>query len=675
MLRAVAWKRRRRGGRDPRWWPLLLLLATVVLLPTACMLWMMIHAIDNERMAVRQALAELGRGQLLRLQAQWHRHWTSLAKRLTEEAAAHEKPSAAFAAIVRAELADSVVVVDGRRPAYPTLPSAAGSATHSADWSRAENLEYVARKPQEAADAYASLAQNAKQADVAARATLAQARCLVRAGRRDQAIALLADQFRARRWTQATDADGRWIVADAELRAMELIDDPTDARWQAIAARLVDRLADYSDPRMSSSQRRFLAQSLASKNGVQPMLAGAGWSLELQAAEQWGTAALESGTKFSDKPVLLPTGVRGLWQFAPEVFVPSQGPGSRRVVALYRTESILEAMRQFVAAESPLAGVDVELLPPEKTNDLARFFYAVPADPCMPDWHLGIQWNDDRLNGDAARSKIVAYVLAGSLAVSAASVLAFWVALSFRRQIQATRLKNDLVAAVSHELKTPLASIRLLVDTLLADDDSDPQRLQDYLELISKENLRLGRVIDNFLTFSRMERNKHAFTLGQLAPADVVAAAVDAAGERFHQDSCRLEVQVEPDLPSIAADADAMTTALVNLLDNAYKYTGDDKQIALRARTDGDWVFFDVTDNGIGLRRAACRRVFERFYQVDRKLSRARGGCGLGLSIVEFIVREHGGRVGVRSRLGQGSVFTVAIPRCGNPNEEETRTS
>ena len=184
------------------------------------------------------------------------------------------------------------------------------------------------------------------------------------------------------------------------------------------------------------------------------------------------------------------------------------------------------------------------------------------------------------------------------------------------------------------------------------------------MELIAKENTRLGRVIDNFLAFSRMERNRHAFTPGQVAPADVVAAAVDAAGDRFRQDGCRLEVHAEPDLPPIMADADAMTTALVNLLDNAYKYTDGDKQISLRAHTDGSWVYFDVTDNGIGLSRAACRRVFERFYQVDRELSRSRGGCGLGLSIVEFIAREHGGQVSVRSQPGKGSTFTIAIPCC-----------
>jgi len=160
-----------------------------------------------------------------------------------------------------------------------------------------------------------------------------------------------------------------------------------------------------------------------------------------------------------------------------------------------------------------------------------------------------------------------------------------------------------------------------------------------------------------------MERNKHAFDFREIGPASIVAAAADAVGERYEQAGCRLEVQVEPGLPLVSADPDAMTTALVNLLDNACKYTTDDKQIALRAYADDGRVSFDVTDNGIGLSRAACKRVFERFYQVDRELSRSRGGCGLGLSIVEFIVQGHGGSVNVRSQPGQGSTFAIALPR------------
>jgi signal transduction histidine kinase len=159
-----------------------------------------------------------------------------------------------------------------------------------------------------------------------------------------------------------------------------------------------------------------------------------------------------------------------------------------------------------------------------------------------------------------------------------------------------------------------------------------------------------------------MERNKHAFEMKEISPHTIVDEVKDAISERFSEPECKFAVEVAASLPVIAADTDAMVTAVLNLLDNAYKYTNDPKSIALRAYGENGKVCFEVEDNGIGLSRRACRKVFERFYQVDRRLSRSAGGCGLGLSIVQFIVTAHGGKVVVDSQLGRGSRFRIMIP-------------
>jgi signal transduction histidine kinase len=224
------------------------------------------------------------------------------------------------------------------------------------------------------------------------------------------------------------------------------------------------------------------------------------------------------------------------------------------------------------------------------------------------------------------------------------------------------RLKNDLAATVSHELKTPLSSMRVLVETLLDSAEWDEQRTREYLRLISQENERLGRVIGNFLTFSRMERRKYAFQFSPLPPRQIVQAAVESMRGRLEAPGCQLELQVEDNLPSVLADADALTAALANLLENACKYSDEIKHIVVGARARNGGVIFWVRDNGIGIASRERRKIFQPFYQVDQRLSRKGSGCGLGLSIVQFIMAAHRGSVSVESQPGGGSTFSISLP-------------
>jgi signal transduction histidine kinase len=190
----------------------------------------------------------------------------------------------------------------------------------------------------------------------------------------------------------------------------------------------------------------------------------------------------------------------------------------------------------------------------------------------------------------------------------------------------------------------------------------DQQQAGEYLQLTSKENERLSRLIDNFLTFSRMERNKQVFQMTRSSPAAIARAASEAVKTKFSEDRCQFEITICVDLPDVLADRDAMVTVLVNLLDNAYKYSYDDKQIELRVFTENGQVCFCVSDNGTGMSRRSTKKIFKRFYQVDRSLSRRSRGCGLGLSIAKFIVDAHRGSISIDSKPGEGSTFTVKLP-------------
>ena len=289
-------------------------------------------------------------------------------------------------------------------------------------------------------------------------------------------------------------------------------------------------------------------------------------------------------------------------------------------------------------------------------------FLKAPLGEFFSGWNVEIHFSDvDIFEKTAARQKVV-YIWAGLLAIAVMAAAGLLAARVVGKQIKTNKLKNDFIATVSHELKTPLASMRVLVDTLLEGSYRNQQQVTEYLELVSKENERLTGLIDNFLTFSRMERNKQAFAMARTSPAAIARDAAEAVKTKFSKGQCSFEVDIRDDLPDVKADRDAMVTVLVNLLDNAYKYSYDDKQIKLSVFSEDGSVCFSVSDNGAGMSRRSVKKIFKRFYQVDRSLARHAEGCGLGLSIAKFIVDAHKGSITVGSKPDEGSIFTVKLP-------------
>jgi len=288
-------------------------------------------------------------------------------------------------------------------------------------------------------------------------------------------------------------------------------------------------------------------------------------------------------------------------------------------------------------------------------------FLKAPLGRYFPGWQVEIHFRDVDIFEQTANRQKVMYIWAGLLAIAVMVAAGLLAARVVGKQIKTNKLKNDFIATVSHELKTPLASMRVLVDTLLEGSYRNQQQVTEYLELVSKENERLTGLIDNFLTFSRMERNKQAFAMARTNPAVIACDAAEAVKTKFSKGQCSFEVNIQDDLPDVQADRDAMVTVLVNLLDNAYKYSYDNKQIELRVSSENGSVYFCVSDNGAGMSRRSVKKIFKRFYQVDRSLARHTEGCGLGLSIAKFIVDAHKGSITVSSKPGEGSTFTLRL--------------
>ena len=286
--------------------------------------------------------------------------------------------------------------------------------------------------------------------------------------------------------------------------------------------------------------------------------------------------------------------------------------------------------------------------------------------PPLPAWRVQLYSPDAELVDGIAREQIAFYwwSVAAMIAVTAAIAGAAGWALTQR--ISLHELSNDALAVVSHEMKTPLASVRMLIETLLERRYRGGEKAADeYLELIARENARLERMVESFQTLSRLERPRNGrprLALDTVRLEEVITLARDRLRPRLEAEECDFRVEIEPGAPPFQADGDALAAVLVNLLDNALKYSGDEKRIVLRAGVRNGQAVFEVGDNGAGIEPDEQNRIFERFYQSDRRLSRTHEGCGLGLSIVRSVVKAHGGAVAVTSVPGAGSTFTVRIP-------------
>jgi two-component system phosphate regulon sensor histidine kinase PhoR len=233
------------------------------------------------------------------------------------------------------------------------------------------------------------------------------------------------------------------------------------------------------------------------------------------------------------------------------------------------------------------------------------------------------------------------------------------------RRLEAVR--RDLVANVSHELRTPLTAIRGYAETLKEGGLSDPERATEFVAIIYRHAERLSRLLDDLLELSRLEAGARPMRKDVIGLGPIVSRALDLVRPKASSRQVTLSVEMTEE-PEILGDSEALEQILVNLLDNAVKYTPKGGSVVLRTqRSKPDRWRLAVEDSGIGIEPSHLGRVFERFYRVDAGRSREMGGTGLGLAIVKHLSQAMGGRVGVSSELGSGSTFWVEMPAASAP--------
>jgi signal transduction histidine kinase len=229
-------------------------------------------------------------------------------------------------------------------------------------------------------------------------------------------------------------------------------------------------------------------------------------------------------------------------------------------------------------------------------------------------------------------------------------------------EAETVRLKSDFISNVSHELKTPLSLIRLFGETLESGQLTDEGKRREFSRIIARESRRLGHLIDNVLDFSKIDSGRKEYAFAREDLVKVVSDTVEAYRFYLRDQGFEFDISLLPGPVFMPMDKDAMTQALLNLLNNAEKYSGEHKYIGVKMSLQENHVFINVEDKGTGIPPSDLKHIFEKFYRGRHGPAREAQGCGLGLTIAKSTVESHGGQIGVESELGKGSRFIIKLP-------------
>jgi len=663
-----------KSSNQLRWVILLLVLA--VILPTVCLLWFMTQAVKNERLALRQKLIDFYTEQTQTLFIDGPRQYWQQQRELIGSQS--DQPPSQFVSnsiIFSPSQLTSAIVLDSNRniiwpkfsledPNYP--PDRQTAYDKLAEiW----ETEFSKKDYSQAAERYRELASD-KEAPLWWPATMAQARCLQKTGQSAEA----ANTYQQIAWPEKIPPGCQHLVIQARLALLELYKSLPEKDFAAEFEKQItiaaSRLLDLDTP----TEVFYLTRLLEVCSKTQLVDKVADDIKRCQQIIEADSVALEVAQKLNNPSALenWPEGEFRRLEIRDTVFCCRWDFGKCQVLPIASAASITDFWQKITTELDDKmvfcrvvdeTGKIIAGQPETYRGRLVLFgqkFLSHNLGKPFPDWKIELYFRYGIFSAAARRQRII-YFWTAVLVITLMLIIMFLSSRAILKQAKLSRLKNDFIATVTHELKTPLSSMRVLVDTLIEKNYDDVNTPDKYLGLIAQENKRLSRLIDNFLTFSRMERNKHAFDIAPASPVEIANTAVAAVQTKFENESVKFDMTVLKPLPMINADKDAIVTVLVNLLDNACKYSYDNKQIELKVFREDNFVCFSVRDNGIGMTRRQTKRIFDRFYQADSSLSRRAEGSGLGLAIVKFIIDAHRGRIDIESKLGKGSEFIVKI--------------
>lgn len=279
----------------------------------------------------------------------------------------------------------------------------------------------------------------------------------------------------------------------------------------------------------------------------------------------------------------------------------------------------------------------------------------------VPNGSIGIFLKDSSIE-DLVNQKKSSFIIIISL-ITASLVLGVWfVYTNIKKEIKLAQIKSDFVSNVSHELRTPLALISMFAETLEMGRVNSEEKKTEYYKIISQETNRLGRIVSSILNFSKMEAGKRKFEFIETDLNSILDKILNTYKFHLQNKGFKLVFEKDENIKSIYADEEALSEALINLIDNAMKYSGDIKEITIKTGSMNASAFVEIQDKGIGIAEEDQKKIFDKFYRVPTGLVHNIKGTGLGLTLVKQIVDNHKGSIEVKSKPEKGSTFILIFP-------------